>query len=278
MMADQSPSRGLASQSVIPGNLPLPSALSTSWGFSRWAQNSSPYWGLILASSALRCPLSTSDTPKSPADLKDEVEEGEIQELLSIPPEVKTIPQVKGSTWGVTLTVYGHTITRMRDDKSPERAKVEVCREALDRLGPEFPRWIVPNEPSDSPPGPGWDWCELLPKICHLLSLEHPQIKATRLEEMWSNPMGHWYAAAFFQSDLFLARARAIGEVSLGNCTVSEVQETCAQRVCQYLINMVKDTLMEQAAAKAQSVRELWGTKVMKKAMPKEHLDSMQID
>ena len=54
----------------------------------------------------------------------------------------------------------------------------------------------------------------------------------------------------------------------------------CAERVARFLVNMVKeDMLLEKAAARARHDREQWGTRALKRAMPKGcYLDSMQID
>ncbi|KAH8431174.1 uncharacterized protein LDX57_008833 [Aspergillus melleus] len=417
-MADEStnydsPSSGLTPQDGVPGNPPLSFTLSSSSGFAQWSDISSPFCALTLSSTTVKSAPCADATPAS-VDTKDEIEEGEIHELLPIAPDVNIVPQFQshpgllcleslntmalnesqvlfyfgilavqefllprfefvnigeGSTWGVTLTV------------TPEQAKVEVCREALDRLRSIYPGWIVPDEPSDLPPDSGWDWCELLQKYCLFNGLQIPKYikhfheggyrheveldgvtysgalkpyseesesqkdtafralhatlvstrdafchalgpltleksykellrlvreahpyreeqrkpdarvvtaktflevrmpKLGRLEEHYVSPRGQWHADALFKSDPFLTRVGPIGEVSTENSTWREAQEMCAQRVSQYLIDMVKkDLLVEQAAAKVRFDREQWGTKAANRAMFKGYVDSMQID
>ena len=117
------------------------------------------------------------------------------------------------------------------------------------------------------------------PEICNLLSLEYPEFSLARLEEHYVSPRGQWHADALFKSDPFLTRVGPIGEVSTENSTWKEAQEMCAQRVSQYLIDMVKkDLLVEQAAAKVRFDREQWGTKALNRAIFKGYLDSMQMD
>lgn len=83
-----------------------------------------------------------------------------LQKLL-LPSFHTTKPEERGFS-GVTLTTYGHTITRIRNNETPEQAKVEVCREALHKFRAEYPEWVVPCVLTDWYPGPDWNWCELL--------------------------------------------------------------------------------------------------------------------
>lgn len=59
--------------------------------------------------------------------------------------------------------MYGHTIVKPHLFDSQGVAKAEACREALKTLVSQFPEWIVPREPEESPVAfVGWSWVELL--------------------------------------------------------------------------------------------------------------------
>ncbi|KAE8349040.1 hypothetical protein BDV28DRAFT_152261 [Aspergillus coremiiformis] len=82
---------------------------------------------------------------------------------------------------------------------------------------------------------------ERLERVCQLLSLKPPEI---RIERLGRRPIesveGEYSAAAYFQDQPFLVRAGAIGRVEI-NGTKIEAQEACAEKVAEYLIEMVEE-------------------------------------
>jgi hypothetical protein len=63
---------------------------------------------------------------------------------------------------GARLTLYGHTILVEPIYATVDRARVEGCRLALEKLKKYNPNWLFPPLPSDGPVEPGWSWRSLL--------------------------------------------------------------------------------------------------------------------
>lgn len=96
--------------------------------------------------------------------------------------------------------------------------------------------------------------------ICDLLALERPEIRIERTDGRLIEADGEYTAAAYFKVDPFLARAGAIGQTQSFSTTRNAVHEACAWKVCDYLIDMVKeDMMLEQKAAKEREAINMWG-------------------
>lgn len=97
-------------------------------------------------------------------------------------------------------------------------------------------------------------------EVCELLELEYPELRVERLDGRLVETYGDYTAGAYFKTDPFLTRAGAIGHISSMQGTRLAVEESCAQKVVDYLMTMVQeDCNMEKAAAEERQLIEQWG-------------------
>ncbi|RAL08662.1 uncharacterized protein BO97DRAFT_328251, partial [Aspergillus homomorphus CBS 101889] len=99
-----------------------------------------------------------------------------------------------------------------------------------------------------------------LQKVCGLLHLEYPEIRVERLDGRLTETLGQYTVGAHFKDDPFLRRAGPIGHVNSLEGTKSMAEQTCAQKVVEFLIQMVEedDELETTAANERRSVQQ-WG-------------------
>ncbi|KAE8144234.1 hypothetical protein BDV25DRAFT_134845 [Aspergillus avenaceus] len=83
---------------------------------------------------------------------------------------------------------------------------------------------------------------EKLERVCHLLSLEYPGVTSKRMDGRLMEAEGEYTAAAYFRHHPYLVRVGAIGQVKSYTTEVA-IREACAQKVVEYLIEMVKEDM-----------------------------------
>ncbi|RDW61255.1 uncharacterized protein DSM5745_10753 [Aspergillus mulundensis] len=120
--------------------------------------------------------------------------------------------------------------------------------------------WDVKLENCMTLPSMGRVVSSMLEEICSLLTLERPEMRIERTDGRLIETDGQYTAAAYFNSDPFLARAGAIGKIQTFSGNRAAASCACAQRVCEYLIDLVKeDMMLEDNAAKEREAISRWG-------------------
>ncbi|PWY78151.1 hypothetical protein BO94DRAFT_472361, partial [Aspergillus sclerotioniger CBS 115572] len=133
-------------------------------------------------------------------------------------------------------------------------SSVDVC------VQEEVKRWKLTPRELATQIGAMKSYVDKLTKICELLELEHPELRVERIDGRLVETYGDYTAGAYFKNDPFLTRAGAIGHISSMQGTRLAVEESCAQKVVDYLTTMVQeDYNMEKAAAEGRRLIEQWG-------------------